>query len=443
MRRFLLTVLACLGSILSAHAEREVVIVSPHWDGVKYEFGEAFARYYQAKTGEKVQVRWRDLGGTSQIERALDASYKVTPDTCGIDIFFGGGVDPYEHQKANGHLFAYQLPDDLLSRIPKTAAGIPLYDPDYTWYGAALSSFGIVENRVVSHRLNLPEVQTWEDLGKPELFGWVSSADPRKSGSVHMIYEIILQAYGWEKGWQVIYQSSGNIKSFLQQSASPTKEVSSGNAAYAISIDINGMVQQTFLGKESVRFFIPTGVSVMNPDSIAILKGAPNLDVAKAFVDFVLSPDGQKLWMTPVGQPGGPKKFIISRMSVLPELYDTDLSQLLVPVNPFQVETPLAYRNDVGSKRWNTVNEIMGRTIIDLHPQLRDAWEAILKTPEPLRSKLIEEFSTPPITEKQSAEISSLWKKDPAKAEKMALGWMKDALAKYKKLRAEATQGLP
>src|SRR5690606_32799659 len=99
----------------------------------------------------------------------------------------------------------------------------------------------------------------------------------------HMIYEIILQVYGWEEGWKVIYQMSGNVKSFLQISSAPTKEVALGEAAYAVSIDINGMTQQAFLGPENVRFIVPAEVSVINPDGIAILRGAPNLDVAQEF----------------------------------------------------------------------------------------------------------------------------------------------------------------
>ncbi|NJK92248.1 MAG: extracellular solute-binding protein [Blastochloris sp.] len=226
-----------------------------------------------------------------------------------------------------------------------------------------------------------PPVSTWEDLCLPALNGWVSSADPRKSGAVHMIYEIILQAYGWDKGWAVIYQMSGNVKSFLPASSGPTKEVAAGDAAYAVSIDINGLTQQSFLGKENVLFKIPPGVSVINPDGIAILKGAPNLDIAQAFLNFVMGPEGQSLWMKPIGTPGAAEKFNITRMGIRPDFYEVDLRELLVPVNPFKIDYPFQYNSPKGSKRWGVLNDLIGQTVIDVHPHLRRAWSALNQSP--------------------------------------------------------------
>ena len=43
----------------------------------------------------------------------------------------------------------------------------------------------------------------------------------------------------------------------------------------------------------------------MNPDPIAILEGAPSRELAKEFVNYVLGPDGQKLWFLKRGAKGG------------------------------------------------------------------------------------------------------------------------------------------
>ena len=39
------------------------------------------------------------------------------------------------------------------------------------------------------------------------------------------------------------------------------------------------------------------------------------------FLEFVLRPEGQLLWMLPAGTPGGPRKFALERVAVLPSLY--------------------------------------------------------------------------------------------------------------------------
>ncbi len=423
---------------LSLIALDELIIVSPHWEGIQYEFGLAFEEHYRSKTGRRVKIRWRNIGGTSTIQKALNAEFDQTGGrTAGIDVFFGGGMDPFEAQLKLGQLVAHTPPEHIFSALPAEVAGASLRDPDNHYFAAALSSFGILENKRVVEKLGLPPVNTWKDLARPELFSWVSSADPRKSGSVHMIYEIILQFYGWEKGWEIILGFSGNVRSFLQTSSAPTKEVSVGDVAYAVTIDINGMTQQAFIGPENLRFFIPRGVSVINGDGIAILKGAPNLDMAREFLNFVLSEKGQRLWMIPRGQPGGPVKFDISRMSVLPQLYEGDLTQLLVPINPFREAESIAFNNSLSSKRWRVIDGLIGNTIIDVHSHLRRAWREIHSLPIELRSELLAEFSAPFATENEINEIATWWG-DTVRRGRQNNAWMATAVRRYQHITDKA-----
>ncbi len=421
----------------SLFAERELLIVSPHWEGVRTEFGAAFAAWYQQQTGDTVRVRWIDFdGGTSSIEKALDAAYRANPATSGIDVFFGGGMDPYADAKRKGQLAPFRLPDEILSVIPPAVAGVPLVDPDFCYYGAAISSFGILENVRIRDRLGLPPVASWEDLARPGLFDWVSAADPRKSGSVHMIYEIILQAYGWDAGWSVLYRMGGNIRSFFDASAAPAKELGAGDAAEAITIDINGKVEEASLGPENVRFVIPPGLSVLTPDGIGILKGAPNPDVAKAFVTFVMSAPGQSLWMEPLGAPGGPRHYPISRMGVWPPLYAAHPE---LP-NPFQMTSGFTYNGDLGSRRWGVVNDLMGQTIIDVHARLQTAWKAILRLPASQQAPLLAELVRPPVTEAEALDLARTWRTDPVHAGALRNQWMIAADARYRSLAERAAQ---
>ncbi|MDR0533441.1 MAG: extracellular solute-binding protein [Verrucomicrobiales bacterium] len=435
-----LIVLALLAATGACRAGDELIIVSPHWEGVRYEFGRAFAEYYRQQTGREIEVRWRDLGGTSSIEKALNASFEATPDSAQVDLMFGGGVDPFISQKAKGHLFAYKLPPDLLAQIPADIGGFPIVDKDYMFYGAALSSFGILQNNKVLKLTGLPAVNTWEDLCQPQLYSWVSSCDPRKSGAFHMIYEIILQAYGWEKGWRIIYQMSGNVAAFLDNSSAPTKEVSLGNAAYSPTLDSYGLTQQSFLGKDNISLTIPKDLSVINPDGIAILKGAPNLKAAELFVNFVMSPQGQSLWMKPFGSKNGPVKFNIARMGILPSMYDANDETGMIPVNPFKQNYSIPYKPELGSLRWNIVNDLIGQTIIDVHPQLRSCWRAILQLPAANREPFIRQFSQPFVSEEQLSSLASLWRKDRAQARTLAEGWMKQAVARYRSIEQQARQ---
>ena len=272
----------------------KLALISPHWEGIRYEFERAFKARYQRATRRTVELDWMDVGGSSETLRYLESEYKNKPAGIGIDIFFGGGFDPYLSLKQAQLLESYALPQALLENIPPQLAGVPLYDPDHTWYGATLAGFGIVYNKVVLGLTKLPFVNAWEDLASPSAFGWVGSSDPRKSGSVHMVYEIILQAYGWEKGWKIITALGANVRSFTNSASQIPKDVAIGEVAYGLAIDFYAWAQVKEAGADKIGFVMPDNLTIITPDGIGILKGAPNREVANAFVRFVMSEAGTK-----------------------------------------------------------------------------------------------------------------------------------------------------
>ncbi len=377
----LVTVLAmtCLAGTVGAEPAK-LVIVSPHWEGILKEFEAAFKDYYMANYGEDVEIEILDVGGTSDIVKYVDSGFEATPESIGIDIFWGGGVDPFIAAVEKGQLLPYQVEAEVLDKIPTSFAGIPMYDSEYRWYGSALSGFGIIYNKALLELEDLPEPETWEDLTDPALKGWVGSADPRHSGSTHMMYEIILQGYGWEDGMKLSTLMGANIKTFPPSSSQVPKSVGAGDVAYGLAIDFYAWSEVDKVGADKIGYVMPEGLTVINPDSIAILKGAPNLEVAKRFVTFVLSAEGQKLWMLPVGAEGGPTTYMLGRMCVIPELFIELADVTVVPINPFEIATTLEYDPDLGSDRWSLVNDYIGATIIDTHSDLVSTWGEIIAT---------------------------------------------------------------
>jgi ABC-type Fe3+ transport system substrate-binding protein len=287
----------------------KLVLISPHWEGIRYEFERAFKARYQKETGRIVELDWIDVGGSSETLRYIESEFKNKPAGIGIDIFFGGGLEPYLALKTERLLTAYALPKPLLEKIPPSVAGVPLYDPDHTWYGATLAGFGIVYNKVVLNLTKLPVITTWDDLASAKAFGWVGSSDPRKSGSVHMVYEIILQAYGWEKGWRIITALGANVRNFTNAASQIPKDVAIGEVAYGLAIDFYAWAQVKDAGPDKIGFVMPDNLTIITPDGIGILKGAANLAVAQAFIRFMMSEEGQKLWLLNEKAPDGPQPF--------------------------------------------------------------------------------------------------------------------------------------
>ena len=412
-----------------------LVIISPHWEGVRKEFGDAFKNWYKAKYNKEAKIEWLDQGGSGDDLRFVKSEFSKNPNTTGIDIFFGGGVEPHLELMKNGYTLSYKLPYEILKLIPKQISGMPIYDPAYNWYGACLSGFGIVYNKAVLKMMKLPEPKTWEDLANPELLGWVSSADPRHSGSIHMMYEIILQAYGWQKGFEIITKMGGNIKSFPKYASQTAKDVSSGQSAYGLAIDSYGWAQVAEVGEDKVGYIMPEKLTVINPDAIAILKGAPHPDMAKAFVNFVMSKDGQKLWMLRKGESGGPKEFDLDRLSVIPSLYTEFKDKSVIKVNPFAWKSTFKYSSEKGSLRYTILNDLIGALIIDTHQELESAWKAIIEGGMPGRrgdkEKALKKFLELPASEDEILKLAKEKWNDPTFRNNKIKEWIIFAKNKY------------
>lgn len=59
----------------SAVAERQLVIISPHNDAIRREFGRAFSAWHADRYGAPVDVQWIVIGGTTEIARFLETQY--------------------------------------------------------------------------------------------------------------------------------------------------------------------------------------------------------------------------------------------------------------------------------------------------------------------------------------------------------------------------------
>lgn len=412
-----------------AGGEAQLVIVSPHWEGIRREYTAAFSAWHEQQYGEPVTVEWLDLGGTSAIQRYILSEFSKA-DSIGIDIFWGGGIDPYLDLAERGVLQPYRLPNDLLAPIPSDYFGLPMYDPQYRWYGTALSGFGISYNKGVLARLGLSPPQTWTDLTRPGFYTWVGSGDPRQSGSTHMIYEIILQAYGWEEGLALLTRLGANIRTFPRSSSQPIKDVARGEIACALAIDIYGLAEIAHAGREVVGFVFPEGQTVINPDAIAILKGAPHQETAERFLCFALSPAGQRLWMLSPGDPEGPRSYLLNRMSVLPALYPELGERVTVPQNPFTVARALPYDPEKGSTRWGLVNDLLGALIIDTHADLQRAWKQIIAAGMPAEAlaRLVE----PPLSEEEALRLARKVWQDQTRRQATISRWVAFAKEKYR-----------
>jgi iron(III) transport system permease protein len=402
-----------------AHAESdEIVAVTPHWEGIKSEFSRAFADVWRSRTGREVAIRWLDVGGTSDIVKYVKGQYKSTPTGIGIDIMFGGGIDSYLELEHYGLLQPATVSDAVLAEIPQELSGIPIYSPNRLWFANALSAFGILYNTEAVNRLKLPTPHTWSDLAKTEYFDLLGAGDPRKSGSMHAMYEIVLQGYGWDDGWRLIQRFARNVRNFSSAASQVGKEVATGEMVYGIAIDTYAGDAIRQAGGERLAFIIPADFAALNGDGIAMLKGAPHPDVASAFIEFILSEPGQRIWYSKRGAPGGPRDAELGKLPVLPSLYGRVEPATVYPGNPFALPNLLAYNAERAGARWNLVNDLFGVFIVDVHDRL-------------LRTDFANVGNGIPVSEDASRALSEdgRWGADSAQRTDMLKRWGEEARA--------------
>lgn len=431
--------LALLGAGAPLAAAPRVIIITPHVDAIREEFAPGFARWHQERHGEPAAVDWRFLGGTSDSLRFVRSEFSQKPDGIGIDCFFGGGLEPFLLLAENKLAVAYQPPPDILDRIPQQINGVEVYDAGHTWYGTVISSFGILQNTRVQRQLRLPFVRRWEDLAQPTLAGWVGAGDPRRSGTMAVMFEAFFQYFGWERGWQVLTQIAGNVRSFDRVSSTTAKDVTLGETAYGFAIDFYGITQVAYAGNTNLSFALAQDFTALNPDCIAILRGAPNLRTAQRFVDYVLSPEGQRLWFLPRGHPEGPRKHAIERMCVRPDFYAQYRGVSNIEFSPFDLPPTFRYDAQLSKARRSVVADLVGALLVDTHTELRAAWQALIQRGLPASGLAV--LGRVPVAEAEALALAAAAWHDPAVRNARKIEWQRWAQAKYRQLASGTGPG--
>ncbi len=428
--RFLLGLLALAILAPVGFAADQLIIISPHRKSIEQEFIPEFKKHYKETYKTDVDVQWLDQGGTSTDVRFVKAKFSKNPKTSGIDIFWGGGADTFVELNNDKILAKYDLPKALAAEIPQYAAGVAMYDQSKTWYASANSSFGIFYNKKVLKFEGIEAPKTWEDLAAPKYFGNLTVTDPRHSGSAKTMNIVMLQALGWEKGWQAVAAIHANSNKISHSSSDPIKAVVSGDVAACPAIDFYANAKIGDLGPENLGFRLPEGKTVMNPDPVAILKGAPNRKTAERFVNYILSADAQKILILPKGSVGGPKFAALGRMAVNTKAYEETEGRRTSDENPFKMKGFLKLDVVKSAKMGRILNDLVGATLVDTHKELKAAWKILIK--RGYKPDEIAAVAKPPVTEAELLAMVDKWN-DNIYRNKMINEWVNQAKAQYEK----------
>lgn len=485
-----------------------LVILTPHGSDIRREFTEAFCDFQRREYGREVDIDWRTPGGTSEITRFMDDRFRaafteelpahrvglagfnqshldelspvaekaareaflVSKIGIGVDLLFGGGEFAFRSHAEKGYVvdtgLQKQEPTWFSGAepiIPQMVSGETVYDQRGRYYGACFGVFGIAYSPDRLAELGLTPPTGWVDIADPAYRGKLTLTDPTKSGAAATTFERILQQRmaaqptalggGWDAGFSVIKRLVANSRWITDSASKPTRDAVRGDCVAGMAIDFQAKIESDYAlhgqaAPARLHFVVPVGGTSVSSDPLAVLRGAPQPELAAQFLHFVLSPAGQKLWSQRLGTPGGPRHLALRRFPVRRDLVGPDQRDVRSDPteDPFVIAQGFTYHREWTGRYFSLINTMVKTVMLDPRQELTTAWDAICRAGGPEKvPEAWEQFCWLPVNydgaAAAQAQIDGLKKKNPVGLIQLQREWTEQAAVHYRLAAALAAGG--
>ncbi len=274
-----LLALATAITTMGAQAQGQVNIIC----SVQAEWCNMIGTVYARTTGVKINVA---LKGSGEALAQIIAE-KDNPKT---DVWFGGTGDPHLQAAEQGLTLEYKSPS--LPQLQPWAQQQALQSGFKTVgiYSGPLG-FGYNTELLAKKKLGVP--RTWSDLLKPEYKGDIQVANPASSGTAYTMIATLVQLMGEEKAFEYLKSLHRNVSQYTRSGTGPIKAVARGETAVSISFVHDGPGEK--LQGFPVETITPTDGTGAEIGSMSIVKGSRNLETAKKFYEWALTPAAQEM----------------------------------------------------------------------------------------------------------------------------------------------------
>lgn len=247
------------------------------------------------KKNPQVKVSWIRQGTTKMMAKVRA---ELAAGSLKADVLLIADMVTMEGLKQEGRLLAH-------TGAKLDGYDPALYDKDRTYFSTKLITTGIIYNTAGKMK-----PASWADLLKPEAKGQIAMPSPLTSGAATIHMQAIKNnaALGW-----AFYEGLASQQASAAGGNGRTlKRVASGEKLYGMIVDFMA-IRAKAKGSPVAFVFPKEGVSMVT-EPVAIMKSTKNAEAAKAFVDFLLSKEGQMFaqrqgYLPAHSEVAGPKGF--------------------------------------------------------------------------------------------------------------------------------------
>jgi iron(III) transport system substrate-binding protein len=260
--------------------------VGPVYKELSESLNKGFKAYYKKAYGKDVDITFVRPGGWPVCVDKVRI-WKGKPDA---DIFLGAGAPAHEVLKQDGLIVPYRPKN--WDNVPAEWHGMKVKDKDDYWTCFAPWIVTNLYNEKILKKLRLPPPKTWNDLLNPIYRGNIVHTLPYASGTMHETIEILMQAFGEKEAWRYLRLLAAQLARFSTGSTDTTNLVKRGEVPIGVAQpQMNAMAARK--DGYPVRDLLPEK-TILVPEAVALLKGAPNEAVGKIFLDWLFSKEGQQ-----------------------------------------------------------------------------------------------------------------------------------------------------
>jgi iron(III) transport system substrate-binding protein len=247
---------------------------------------------FEKDTG--IKVEWVRLSSGEVLAR-LRAEAK-NPQ---VSIWYGGPSQDHISGKKAGTSVPYKPPLDW--GLQDNA-----HDPDWSWVGFYFGAIGFGSNTDFLKKAGVPAPTSWDDLLKPAFKGQIAIAFPYTSGTSYTVLATLVQMMGEDKAFEYWKKLNANIHHYDKSGSAPVTQAGLGEVGIAVSFSHDLIAKGNAKGYPIISTFPKEGTGY-EIGGISLVKGGPEPELAKKFVDWALSVRAQNLMQQWFRIPLNPK----------------------------------------------------------------------------------------------------------------------------------------